>query len=435
MSLFSQPNTPVEIALFFGKILVPFLVIFNIIPGLIWLERKVCAYVQDRPGPNRAEILGVRLGGMLHALADVLKLISKRDVIPNHVNKPLFLIAPFIALFVACVTFVVIPFADTLTLGREPFPVQAAPVNIGILYILAISSIGVYGIMLAGWSSNNKYALLGGMRSSAQMISYEIGLGLAILGVLLFSGSIEINEIVRSQTAYPWHWNVLRQPLACLLFIVCAFAETNRAPFDLPEGESEIVAGYHVEYSSMKFAMFFMAEYANMVIASALIASLFFGGWQVPFLPTETLRQLAPSMAYFLSIGLGILHIGLGIFFIRRYAPKRYGDRRDYEVLVLGIPAVLVGAALLFAALFFSDIWGPADWGHTGRQVFAALVQFAVFIGKILFFCFFFILVRWTLPRFRYDQLMDLGWKAMIPLGLANLAITALFLYWTENPS
>lgn len=414
-----------EILLFLGKILVPFLIIFNIIPVLIWLERKVCAYAQDRPGPNRAEILGLRLGGMLHSLADVLKLISKRDIIPTHVNKAVFLLAPFITLFIACVTFVVIPFADTITVNGKPLLLQAAPAPIGLLYILSIASVGVYGIMLAGWSSNNKYALLGGLRSSAQMISYEIGMGLSIMGVLILAGSFELNEIVRNQSAMPWHWNVVRQPVACLLFIVCALAETNRAPFDLPEGESEIVAGYHVEYSSMKFAMFFMAEYANMIIASCLIAALFFGGWQIPFVSTETLRQAAPSTAYAAVFGLSAAHIGIGLFLIKKYRPGRYRDLRDYEVLILGVPALLLGVALAV----FGFLHGGFDWGNDGRQIFTAIVQLAVFLSKVLFFCLVFIVVRWTLPRFRYDQLMHLGWKGVIPVGLANMVVTAILVY------
>lgn len=417
-----------DVALFFGKIIVPFLLIFNLIPLLIWMERKVCAYVQDRPGPNRAEIFGVRLGGLIHSLADVIKLISKRDIIPTHVNKTLFLIAPFITLFIACVTFVVIPFADTITVSGAPMLVQAAGAPIGLLYILSVSSVAVYGIMLAGWSSNNKYALLGTLRSSAQMVSYEIGMGLAIMGVVLLAGSFELNEIVRNQSQYPWYWNVVRQPVACILFIICAFAETNRAPFDLPEGESEIVAGYHLEYSSMKFAMFFMAEYANMIIASCLIASLFFGGWQVPFVSTEQLRSVANTGTTAILLAIGIGHIAIGTWLLRFYRSKtrqHYGDRRDKETLVLGVPAFAVGLLITLLAV----LYGAFSWGPLGTQVFAALIQSAVFLAKVLFFCFIFILVRWTVPRFRYDQLMSLGWKGIIPLGILNIAITATLVY------
>lgn len=394
---------------------------------MVWLERKGSAYIQDRPGPNRARIKGVRLGGLLHSLADVIKLLFKEDITPTHVNKPFYYAAPLISLFIACVTFVVLPFADPITLkDGSVFVFQPAQIDSGILYVLAMTSLGVYGIMLAGWSSNNKFALLGGLRSSAQMISYELSMGLAILAVIMLSGTLRVDGIVSAQSSEFWQWNFIRQPLACLIFIVAAFAETNRAPFDLPESESELVAGYHVEYSSMKFAMFFMAEYANMIIASALIVLLFFGGWHLPFLPVETLRQNAGHILYYGTLVFAFFSFVAGAVLVSRFKKAKYGDSRDFEVLVLGIPALITG--LLLAALFFKSepfVLKPevASWVIAGLQIL-------VLLGKILFMCWVFVWVRWTLPRFRYDQLMSLGWKYMLPLALVNVLLTAVGMFY-----
>lgn len=407
------------------KILVPFLIIFNIIPLLIWVERKGSAYIQDRRGPNRASLFGIRAGGLLHSLSDVIKLLTKEDIIPSQVNKPFYIMAPFLTLSIACVTYAVIPFGDVITATQTPFVLQAANINVGILYTLAMASLGVFGIMLAGWSANNKYALLGGLRSSAQMFSYEISMGLSILTVLMIGGSFELGALILDQSAYPWKWNFLRAPLACLIFIVASFAETNRTPFDLPEGEAELVAGYHVEYSSMKFAMFFMAEYANMIIASAMIAILFFGGWQVPFLPTEFLRANANTALSIILIGHGVLFLVVGGFLLSKFKKGHYGDNRDNEVLILGVPFLLLGLGLTV----FTFLHGSFNLSELGRQVVTAFIQFGMLLGKILFFCWVFIWVRWTLPRFRYDQLMHLGWKVMIPLSLVSLCVTAVVMY------
>ncbi len=403
------------------KLLLPFFVILQLLPLLIWLERKGSAYIQDRTGPNRAQIMGVRLGGLVHSLADVVKLLFKEDIIPTAVNRPFYIAAPIVALFVASVTFLVVPFADTLQINSVPFVMMAADLNVGILYILAISSLGVYGVMLAGWSSNNKYALLGGIRSSAQMISYELSMGLAILSIILMSGSLHLGQIVTDQTAAVWHWNFLLQPLACLIFVVASFAETNRSPFDLPEGESELVAGFHVEYSSMKFAMFFMAEYIHMIIASALIVTLFFGGWQVPFASTQLLREYATPILRVLALGFSGFSLLVGLFLLSRFR-RSFKDKRDFEVLVLGVPAILAGAGLLVWVLMH----GTPMLNDTFSQVLAAALQTITFITKILCMCWVFIWVRWTLPRFRYDQLMSLGWKCMLPLAMLNLLITAI---------
>lgn len=408
------------------KIIIPFLVIMQLLPLLIWLERKGAAYIQDRRGPNRAAILGVRLGGVVHSLADVVKLIFKEDIFPTNANKFIYTIAPFIAMAVACVTFAVIPWASPLDWKGSVFSLQAVDLNVGILYIFAIGSMGVYGIMLAGWGSNNKYSLLGGLRASAQMISYELTLSLSVVGVLIFAGSLELNTIVQNQGSNLLSWNVIRQPLGCLLFVVSAFAETNRLPFDLPEAEAELVAGYHVEYSSLKFALFFMAEYANMIVASALMATLFFGGWQVPFVSTETLRTYAQSIAYYSVLGIGLFSVAAGWFLVRRKHKVVYHDARDYETKVLGFPALLVGLVLIAGQI----LYGPLPLGDSGSQVAAALFQFGAFLAKILFFCWVFIWVRWTLPRFRYDQLMKLGWRVMLPLALLNVVVTAGIYLW-----
>jgi NADH-quinone oxidoreductase subunit H len=322
------------------------------------------------------------------------------------------------------VTFVVIPFAAPIPTAKGIFTFQAADLNVGILYILAMTSLGVYGVMLAGWASNNKFALLGGLRSSSQMVSYELSMGLAVMSVLMLTGSFALGDIAATQTANVLRWNCFRLPLACLIFIVSAFAETNRAPFDLPEGESELVAGYHVEYSSMKFALFMMSEYINMTIASALIVTLFFGGWQVPFVATETLRSQAPQIMRYGLISFSILSIVAGGALCARFRRGHYGDKRDYEVLVFGVPAVVVGLGVL-STVFLS---GPFLWAASTRMAWAAVFQILVFLAKILFMCWVFIWVRWTLPRFRYDQLMTLGWKYLLPLALGQVIFVAIWL-------
>ena len=273
----------------------------------------------------------------------------------SDLNKPIYLLAPVIMLIPALMTFAVIPFGSDITLFGRQIPLQVADVNVGILYVLALTSIGVYGIVLAGWSSNSKYSLLGGLRSAAQLISYELAMGLAVVSIILLSGSLKLNDIVADQQGYLFSWNVFKQPLAFIIFLIAVYAETNRLPFDLSEAEQELVGGYHTEYSSMKFAMFFMAEYANMITAAALTVTLFFGGWDVPLI-NET------------SLG----------------------------------------------------IWGT-------------VLSVLSFILKMGFFLFLFIWVRWTFPRFRYDQLMKIGWKVMLPIALLNIFITAGYLTLTAS--
>jgi len=327
------------------KVLVVFAATMLTVLMMIYAERRVSAFIQGRIGPNR-----VGPQGLLQPIADGIKFLMKEDIIPAAVDKPIFILAPAILLIPALMTFAVIPFGSDITLFGRQIPLQVADVNIGIIYVLALTSIGVYGIVLAGWSSNSKYSLLGGLRSSAQLISYELAMGLAVVSIILLSGSLRLNDIVADQQGYYFSWNVFKQPLAFIIFLVAIYAETNRLPFDLSEAEQELVGGYHTEYSSMKFAMFFMAEYANMITAAALTVTLFFGGWDFP----------------------------------------------------------LVNEASL-------GIWG-------------VVLSVLSFILKMSFFLFLFIWVRWTFPRFRYDQLMRLGWKIMLPTALFNIFLTAGYL-------
>jgi NADH-quinone oxidoreductase subunit H len=327
------------------KILVVVSLAMATVAYLIYVERKVAAYAQDRIGPNRAgREFGVPFG-LLQPLADGAKMLLKEDIVPDYVAKPLYMLAPLIAIVAAMIGFAVVPFGPV---GPDQvMDFQIAPgVNIGILYVFAIGSLAVYGVILAGWASNNKYAFIGALRSSAQLISYEIPLGLSILGMVLIVGSLDLNQIVNWQDRRVW--GVLVQPIGFLLFLVSAFAETNRLPFDLPESEQELVGGFHTEYSGMKFGMFFLGEYLHVITVSYLTVILFFGGWDLPFV---------------------------------------------------------------------------LDQGQTG--ILAAALKVLVLVVKVALMILFIMWVRWTLPRFRYDQLMDLAWKSLIPLALVNVVATA----------
>jgi len=332
------------------RVLAPVLVILIVLPMLQWVERRGAGLIQDRPGPNR-----VGPFGLLQPFADVVKFFMKEDLVPSNADRFLYVLAPGLAAFAAMTTFAVIPYGATLTAGGRVIPLVGADVSIGILYLFALTSLSVYGIVLAGWSSNNKFSLMGGIRSSAQIISYELAMTTAAAGVVLAAGSFKLTDVVLGQggswLALPFHgWNVVPQFLGFVVFFISAFAETNRLPFDLPEAEAELVAGYHTEYSAMKFAMFYMAEYINVVVASALTVTLYFGGWTLPgFSPT-------------------------------------------------GIGGVLLSVL-----------------------VFAMKTSFVVWV---------FMWVRWTLPRFRYDQLMRLGWKTLLPLALLNLLWVAALVLW-----
>jgi NADH-quinone oxidoreductase subunit H len=325
-----------------GKIVLVLIVLLSAVAYIVLLERRLAAAMQNRIGPNR-----VGWNGLLQPLADVVKLLFKEDVVPRNANRFIHDLAPVISISVALVTFAIIPFGDRITLFGEEIKLQIASIDVGVLYLLAFTSLGVYGLTLSGWSSNSKYSLLGGVRSSAQMISYELSMGLSIIGVIMIAGTLQLDQIVAAQEG--WRWNIILQPIGCITFIVAAFAETNRLPFDLPEAEPELVGGYHTEYSGIKFGLFFLAEYANMVTSSAMITTLFLGGWQIPYL---SLLNLDP--------------------------------------------------------------------------VLAAVLQVLAFCVKVGLVVVFFIVVRWTIPRFRYDQLMDLGWKVMLPLSLLNILVTGM---------
>ncbi|MEJ7758932.1 MAG: NADH-quinone oxidoreductase subunit NuoH [Gemmatimonadaceae bacterium] len=345
---------PVSTGAFVIFTLIKMLVVFTIyMVGVALLtlgERKISAWIQDRHGPNR-----VGPGGLLQPAADGLKNFMKEETYPEAAYKPIFILAPILAFIPALTTFAVIPFGAPFPTRWGRVDMVVADLPVGFLFILAISSLGVYGIVLAGWASNNKYSLLGGLRSSAQMISYEISLGMSTIPVLLLAGNVTLGSII-TQQAYGG-WNVVNLTIAFFIFLVAAFAETNRLPFDLPEAEAELIAGYHTEYSAMKFSLFFIAEYANMVTASALMVTLFFGGWDVPFTGRDNI--------------------------------------------------------------------GPYSGWLT-------LISVGIFLVKLLFFLFLFMWIRWTLPRFRYDQLMSLGWKFMLPLALAYIVIIATLILLLE---
>ena len=305
-------------------------------------ERKVAAILQDRPGPNRAGPFG-----LLQPFADGLKLIAKEEIIPSGANKWLFILGPALAMTAALMTCAVVPWGDTAEMFGRTIKLQVADINIGILYIFGVASLGVYGIMIGGWASNNKFSLLAALRGASQAISYELAMGLSMIALIMMTGSLQLGDIVKQQVGPGHHWNVLYQPLGFLIFLVCAFAECNRTPFDLPEAENELNFGYHQEYSSMKLGFYLFAEYINMFISSVIMATLFFGGYDVPFL---NLAHFSPNVA-----------------------------------ATIGIVALMI---------------------------------------KVVMFIFFFMWVRWTVPRFRYDQLMNLGWKSMIPLALVNMLVT-----------
>lgn len=418
-------------ALQFG---IPFLVIFvyvvaAMLPLMIYMERKVCAYIQDRRGPNRASILGIRAFGLVHLIGDVLKLLFKEDVEPTASERFTFRIAPLIVMATVLVIMAVVPFGEPIELGRigqYDVVVNMQVVNIpaGIVFIFAFASLEVYGLILGGWASANKYAFLGSVRGAAQMISYELTLGLAILGLLIVYGSADLYEIVMGQTANPLGWGLVISPLGFILFLTAIFAETNRNPFDLPESESEVVAGYHLEYSSFKFALFFMGEYASMVVSAGILVTLFLGGWQVPFLDAEALEANS-ALVVKIMLGLGAVVMALAAFgtFNASKKPRRiFGDRRDNEPKIFTVIFALAALALAggFAALMVTGVSFP----HWADVLVRATAQAGSFMAKTFIFSFTFIWVRWTLPRFRYDQLMKVGWQWMLPIGMLNVLVT-----------
>jgi NADH-quinone oxidoreductase subunit H len=333
-----------------------------------WIERKQSAIIQDRIGANRASIAGLRLLGLFHPLADAVKMFTKEDIIPAGADRVLHTISPFFSVFFALAAFAAIPFGDRLVVGGRVIELQVAKIDVALLYIFAMLSLEVYGVILAGFASRNNYALLGGLRATAQMISYEIAFGIAIIGVVMVYGALDLQELVRGQGKMlgGWIplWGIVVQPVAFFVFVTAALAETRRIPFDLPEAEPEII-GYFVEYSGMKFGMFFLSDFLETILVACLAATLFFGGWQVPYLMPDG----------------------------------------------------------------FHFPWGGtlpvSNWTY-------ALIGVASFSAKVLVFCWLFMQLRWTLPRFRYDQLMRLGWKGLFPISVANVVGTAAWMFFFE---
>ena len=371
-----------------------------------WVERKVLAHIQLRVGPRR-----VGPHGLLQPLADVIKLLTKEDILPSHVNKFFYFLAPFIAVMFALISIAVIPFGTEVKIGSFSTPMQLTDLNVGVLFILGLSGMGVYGVALAGWASNNKYALIGGLRSSAQMISYELPMAMAIAAPLLMLNSLSFRELVDGQGGFflgviP-RWSIFQGPfpqlVSFLVFLVAAFAETNRVPFDLPEAENELVAGFHVEYGSMKFAAFFMAEYANMVTVSCVAALLFLGGWQ-PLWPVEYGSGFVPVIIF---AGAAL------ICFSHAIKPARPFDR--ITLPVFGV--VFLGIAGIFLIPIAATILLPLFW----------------FLAKVGIILFIYIWIRGTLPRFRYDQLMNFAWTFLFPVAIVNLFVTALAVALTSK--
>lgn len=343
-------DLPVIAAIAFAKVALIVFVVMTVAAYLVYLERKISAFMQDRVGPNR-----VGPKGLLQPLADGLKFLFKENITPSSADRLLYNLAPMLIFVPAMLNLAVVPFGGSITISGREVSLQVADLDVGILYFVALASLGVYGIVLAGWSSNNKYSLLGGVRASAQMISYELAIGLSIVVMLMLYGTLKLSGIVEAQGAWS-EWGIARQPLAFLMFLVASYAEANRLPFDLPEAEGELVAGYHTEYGGFKFALFFVAEYVNMFVSSSLLVTIFLGGWQWPGLDVAALHPLLRAV----------------------------------------LPPLIFGA-------------------------------------KTGVFLFLFIWVRWTLPRFRYDQLMNLGWKVFVPVGLVNILVTGSLVLWLSR--
>ncbi|TMA44180.1 MAG: NADH-quinone oxidoreductase subunit NuoH [Deltaproteobacteria bacterium] len=363
----------VDVTITAGKALFAILLALQVVGLGVFFERKVSAVIQDRIGANRAAILGFAGLGLVNTLvADPIKFLLKEDITPAAVDRLLHTLAPLVSLVPALLPFAVIPFGDVLQIGDRTINLQAAELNVGILFVLAMASLGVYGVVLGGWASNNRWSLLGSIRGSAQMISYEIAMGLALIGVVLTYNTLDLQEMARQQGRLVWGWlpawGILYQPVAFLIFFTAGVAESKRIPFDLPEAESELVSGYFTEYSGAKHLMFMMSDFVEVVLVAALVTTLFFGGWQLPYLLRDG----------------------------------------------------------------FHFPWGAAvalpSWA-------VALLQVMSFAVKLVFFTWLQIVIRWTLPRFRYDQLMRLGWQGLLPLALANVVVSALVIVLAAGPA
>jgi NADH-quinone oxidoreductase subunit H len=403
-------------------------------PVFVWWERRVAGFMQDRSGPNRCNIGPMRLGGLIQSFADMLKLVFKEDFTPSHIRyKFFFTIAPAIVFFCSFLTFGVIPFSDVLIIDGKESIMQALPNELGIMWFIAFAGLSVYGIILGGYSSGSKYGLLGSIRASAQVISYEAAMGLAIISMILSYGSIHLTDMVNAQAGtylgvVPM-WGIFIQPLAAIIFIVCAFAETNRAPFDLAEGESELVAGYHTEYSAMRFGLFQVGEYAAMSASSAIIVTLFFGGYQVPWLDTHAIQS---NINY--VIAAIIILLPIKVYILTKWMKKNNkaigtNKSREKETKILtfafwGLSLFIMTVLILFLV---------TGLGTNGINIVTAVIQVGTFLIKFFMMAFVFIWIRWTVLRFRYDQLQMLGWKVLIPLALLNIVVTAVVIVVGNN--
>lgn len=398
-------------------------------PILVWIERRVAGLIQDRLGPNRCHIAGIRLGGLVQSFADMLKLVFKEDFKAKAITeKFLFSLAPVLVFASAFLSFMVMPFADDLIVNEKRFIMQGLPMDLGVLWFLALAGLSVYGIMIGGWASHNKYSLLGSMRAGAQVISYEAAMGLSLVSVLITYGSVHLGDIVTYQGNLIGGilpaWGIVLQPIAALIFIVTAFAEANRTPFDLAEGESEIVGGFHTEYSAMRFGLFFVGEYVAMSASSALIVTLFLGGYHLPYLNTHSLQMHMPTLLMAI-----IVLLPLGSFGFVRWMKKHnrwieHTDKRNLETKTLTNLLIILNLFVI-AALGMLLLSGLTQ---TSINVAVAVIQIMTFAVKLLMINFVFVWVRWTLPRFRYDQLQTLGWKVLMPLAIANIVVTATFI-------
>jgi len=397
-------------------------------PIMVWWERRVAGFIQDRTGPNRCSIGGFRMGGLIQSFADMLKLVFKEDFAPSHIKyKFFYTIAPSIVFFCSFLTFAVIPFADTLVIDGYSYTMQAIPTQLGIMWFLAYAGLSVYGIILGGYASENKFALLSSIRATAQVVSYEAAMGLSVISMLVTYGTIHLSDMVAFQGQLLFGfipaWGVIIQPLAALIFIVTAFAEANRAPFDIAEGESEIVAGYHTEYSAMRFGLFQVGEYAAMSASSAIIVTLFFGGYHIPWLDTATIQ----SNIYLVIGAIAVLLI-LMTYVLTKWMKKNNtwadeNDSRSKETKIL-VKAFWMMTVVVCLVLVMFIITGL---GTNGVNIATAVIQIGTFLIKFFMMSLVFIWVRWTLLRFRYDQLQMLGWKVLLPLAILNIFITATF--------
>jgi NADH-quinone oxidoreductase subunit H len=377
------------------KIVIVFAALSGLVAYLVLMERKVLAFMQARLGPMR-----VGPWGLLQPIADGIKLLLKEDIVPAGADKYIFLLAPVISIIAAFTAFAVVPF------GPQNKGFVISDINIGLLFILAVSSLGIYGIILGGWSSNSHYPLLGALRSSAQLVSYEVAAGLAIIGVLLCSNSLSMVQIVQSQ-AHAGIWNVFRQPVAFVIYLIAAVAETNRNPFDLPEAESELTAGFHTEYSGFRFALYFMAEYTAMVLVSAIAVTLFWGGWLRPFASVHWLDFLNYTPVFvFLVAGVAVI---LGS--VKNPVPGE-------KLFLMAVAGLCFFLAVVVAIPVVNGWIQGVFW----------------FVAKVMVFLYAFIWYRGTFPRYRYDQLMNVGWRVMIPVALANIIVTAAVIYWVSKP-